>query len=47
MSIYSFETLAIHEQPKPLESITSWLRRNATLNYTASVDALTALCFPM
>jgi transcriptional regulator with XRE-family HTH domain len=41
-----FDVLPVHPQPKPLESLTSYLTRIAQTNHLKSVDALSGLLFP-
>ena len=42
-----FDTLPLHPQPEPLESLTSYLIRLAEANQLRSMQALFKLCFPV
>lgn len=46
MTQYYFETLPLHPQPEPLESLTSYLVRLAAANSICSIADLAAVCFP-
>lgn len=45
-SVYYFDVLPLHPQPKPLESLTSYLTRLAAANQLRSMWQLLSLCFP-
>lgn len=46
MTPYSFDTLPVHPQPAPLESLSSYLTRLAEANGFYRIENLFRLCFP-
>lgn len=46
MTVYHFDTLPIHPQPEPLESLSSYLTRLAEANGLRRIENLFRLCFP-
>lgn len=46
MTLYHFDTLPVHPQPEPLESLSSYLTRLVEANGLRRIENLFRLCFP-